>query len=414
MSTFCRSAATRSWVQRVPAVVALGVAVVGFVAFVARPAFPVPVEDVSTWMPDRLPAVGWDRLYVATAIVTLLRPTVLVLLVGTSAGRRVLRRVTGWMSNTVLGGALAAVDVLVAIDLLALPVVWWGRTGNEGALTWFPGWFLERAQVWAVVGLLAAGLVLALRRWPRGWHWRFVLACTALAALVPLAADLDPFAGGSAPLADGPVRQAIEAAQDRAGIEEVPILVGSGSDAAELGAYVSGVGPSTKIILSTPLVEGFAPGRVAFVAMHEYAHREHLDVNRRVLGTAAGVVLGVWVIRLVLASEPTRRQVSRARAPAVRRVVIALTVVAVVHALAAPVSNLANRRAEAAADWRALETTADPESAIAMQHFLLRNGLVDPSPPAWYQAWLATYPTPAERVGLALRYAQLNGVDLSP
>lgn len=414
MSTESPTTAPPRWRERTIAGVALGLALVGLVAFVWRPPYPAPVGDVSTWMPTVVPSTAWDRLYLSKAAVAVLRPTLLVLLVATRPGRRVLSRLTGWMSSSIVAAALVAVDVLAAVDLVTLPISWWGRIGNEDGVSWLAEWVLVRAQTWALVGLLAAGLVVALRRWPRTWHWRAVLVGTALAALIPLAADLDPLAGDLQPLPEGPSRIAVESAAERAGASDVPIRTAGSTGATESGAYVSGIGPSRSLVLSSVLVERFSPDQVAFVAMHEFAHREHLDVYRRVLGTAAGLAVGTWIVMLVLKRDAVRRHVAGATAPDVRRMVVILAAVAVVYTLAAPISNLASRRSEAAADWRALEVTQDPRSAIAIQRFIMESGGADPSPPAWYQIWLATHPSAEDRIGLAVRYAELHGIPLTP
>lgn len=414
MHTDSPTAAPARWQERTIAVVALSLALVGLAAFVWRPAYPAPVGEVSAWMPAAVPNTAWDRLYLSKAAVAVLRPTLLVLLVATRPGRRALRRLTGWMSSSVVSAVLAAVFVLAAVDLVTLPISWWGRIANRGVVSWLAEWMLVRAQTWALIGLLAAGLAVAVRRWPRTWHWRAVLVGTALAAVIPLAADLDPFAGDLQPLPEGPSRTAVESAADRAGASDVPIRIGGSTAATESGAYVSGIGPSRSLVLSSALVERFPPDQIAFVAMHEFAHREHLDVYRRVLGTASGLAVGTWIVMLVLRRDAVRRQIAGATAPDVRRMVVILATVAVVYTLAAPVSNLASRRSEAAADWRALEVTEDPRSAIAIQRFIMENGGADPSPPAWYQIWLATHPSAEDRIGLAVRYAELRGATLSP
>lgn len=400
--------------ERIAAGFALCAASAGLLVFVAGPAPPPPASDVTSWMPATVPALRWDRLYLSRAIVEVSRPALLVLLVATRPGRRLLRRTTGWMSSSVVGAALASVNVLVAVDLLTAPVSWWGRLRTDDVVGWLAEWFVTRAQTWALVGLLAAGLTIAIRRWPGSWRWRSVLVGTALALVIPLGADLDPLAGELRALPEGPVRNAVEAAASEAGAGDVSLRVGDGAAASELGAYVSGIGPSRSIVFSSVLVDRFPPDEVAFVAMHEFAHREYLDVYRTVLGTAAGLVVGLWILGGVLEWPAVLRQVGEARAPEVRRMVVALAVVVVMHTLATPVANLASRRSEAAADWRALELTGDPDPAIRIQRSILENGGADPSPPGWYQAWLATHPSAGERIGLAVRYARLHGIDIGP
>lgn len=385
----------------------------GFAALVSRPTFPAPAGDVSAWLPSTIARSHWDRLYVAHAAITVLRPVLLVALLVTPPGRWVLRRATAWMSDSTLGATMAPVTVLVAVDLVTLPIAWWGRLSREPAGAWLADWVVTHAQTWAVVGLFAAGLVVAMRRWQTTWHWRAALVGIALAALVPLAGDLDPLADPLAPLPEGPTRLAVEAGAVAAGAEDIPILVGSGGAAAELGAYVSGIGPSRAIVLSSELL-AFPAEQVAFVAMHEFAHREHLDVHRKVLATAAGLVTGLWLLERLLRRPRVEAHLRAAVAPGPRRMIIALALAAVLSAVAAPISNLATRQSEGAADWRALEVTADPASAIGVQRYLVDRGASDPDPPAWYRNWLATHPDPGYRIGLAVRYAELHGIPLRP
>ena len=66
-----------------------------------------------------------------------------------------------------------------------------------------------------------------------------------------------------------------------------------------------------------------------------------------------------------------------------------------------PLSNAVSRRYEAEADWIALRTTEDPDSAVSLEQRFVTTSLSDPDSPAWVRLWLGTHPTPLERIAMA-------------
>ena len=66
-----------------------------------------------------------------------------------------------------------------------------------------------------------------------------------------------------------------------------------------------------------------------------------------------------------------------------------------------PFTNVVSRRYEAEADWRALQTTHDPASAVKLfRHFGLYD-IVQPDPPGWSYVVLDSHPTIMQRIALA-------------
>jgi STE24 endopeptidase len=80
---------------------------------------------------------------------------------------------------------------------------------------------------------------------------------------------------------------------------------------------------------------------------------------------------------------------------------LSLLVLVLLNLLSTPVYNLISRHMEAEADWVALETTRDPESARALfRHFTIES-LNDPDPPQWSYVLFDSHPSVEQRIAMA-------------
>lgn len=413
--------------RHVHAVVAVGLAVAGVVVTVWRPVAP-PLIGVAT----ELDAFGPEVLSVVRAYVRPRRLGALagmsvavavpVLAVTTSWGRRIVVRLAGdthrrWPAR----GALVAVVITLAADVARLPVTFAfgyvqdGRYGfrTSGPLGWLRDWTLASGTGWLLTGIAAAGFVWLVARWT-DWRWILVWAATAGTAAVVLLGPVlfEPLWLPTRPLPEGPVREAVVPVLDRAGLGDTEILVGDASRrTTKANAYVSGLGPSRRVVLYDNLLE-LDPPRVASVVAHEIAHREHRDVARGVLLTATGLLPAALVLGALLRSRwVASRFAPRGRADP-RLVAVAVAFAAVATVVSLPVANAVSRRAEAAADHRALELTRDPGAAVAVQRAFVERDLADPDPPAWSQALWGTHPSPSSRIRAAVAFAERNGIEL--
>lgn len=80
---------------------------------------------------------------------------------------------------------------------------------------------------------------------------------------------------------------------------------------------------------------------------------------------------------------------------------LAVALAIVVLASSAPVERWSSRRAEAAADARAIALLGDGGVYAEMMAGLARRNLSDPDPPAWVVTLFASHPPAAHRVGRA-------------
>ena len=133
---------------------------------------------------------------------------------------------------------------------------------------------------------------------------------------------------------------------------------------------------------------------------HELAHAHHRDVVTGTALGAAGSLLGVGLLALLLGAL-RRRGWPALREPQV--VPVLLAVVALATLATAPVQNGISRQIETRADVDALATTGDSEAFIGMQRELALRSLADPTPMAWSQWWFGSHPTVLKRIALAVR-----------
>ena len=173
-----------------------------------------------------------------------------------------------------------------------------------------------------------------------------------------------------------------------------------------VNAYVSGFGPTRRIVVYDTMLTEATPDEVVSVVAHELGHAKDNDVLIGTvigaLGTAAAVIvlflLGSWEWLLRLAG------VGSIGEPRALGLLIALSTVA--GLAAGPAQSFVTRRIEARADAHALALTGDPATFEAMQRRLGTVNLSDPDPPAWEHNLFASHPSTVERMAAARAYAR--------
>ena len=241
-------------------------------------------------------------------------------------------------------------------------------------------------------------LVGVARRWPRAWP---AVAGVLLAGLVMLGSFVypllvEPLFNHFEPLPDGPLRTQVLALADQEGVQVDDVLVADASRrTTTLNAYVSGFGSSRRVVVYDNLVDEQSKvddREILTIVAHELGHARHDDVLTGSLLGAAGALLGVGLLGLLVGGVADPRQVPRV-----------LALVAVATLLASPVENGISRRIETRADVASLRATQDPEAFAEVQKQLALTSLADPTPYAWSQFWFGSHPTTLQRIALAQR-----------
>lgn len=401
-------------------VLAATVVLVGIGAQLARPMAPDlgVAPAASQWFDSAYlakAAAYRTPLYGAGLVVMALRVAVPCLVAFTAAGRRATDRIVARIGVHRPARAAAGVvlAVVVTVDVLVLPVVFWATYVHEGAFGlrtqgmagWAYDWLVTTLPAWLVVAaMVLAGYTLA-RRLPHGWPPVAGLSAAGLTAVLVFAAPmvLEPLLFRTQPLPPGPVRAEVERVVARSGQPVERIVVADASRrTTKRNAYVSGLGPSRQVVLYDTLVESQPPEEVGQVLAHELGHRQHADLLRGTLFAAAGVVAMAYLLAVLVRSRVRRGRQRQAADPRAAAVVLAVVVLATT--VSVPVQNAASRRAEAAADLAALRLTQDPDTYLRLTHTLARANLSDPLPPRWAQHLWSSHPPTTARLELGRRW----------
>jgi STE24 endopeptidase len=361
----------------------------------------------------------------------------------TPLGVRLMRRMPSpqWaplLVPSVLGG----LAVLVAVRLLTLPLSAWQESVRRdvGLSTrdW-GGWAGDVTRGYAVQSALTlvavVAIVLLAHRWPRRW---WMLAAPGAAGFVVVASlayplVVEPVFNRFEPLRDESLRASLVELAQREGVVVGEVLVADASRrTTALNAYVSGLGPTKRVVLYDTLLETAPTDEIELVVAHELAHARQNDVLRGTLLGAGGAALAVLVVALAgswrgltgragLVPAPVDRHgvaLDRCASGAVlgqaAAVPFVLATVAVLGFVGGPGEALVSRHIEARADVVALDLTADPDSFVRMQRTLALTALSDLDPPRVLHWWFASHPTAPERIATARTWAEAASLPVPP
>jgi len=317
-----------------------------------------------------------------------------------------------WLAEAVLGG----LAVVLVVEIVTLPFSAWGHTVvvRYGISTQSWGaWavdLLKSYAVGAVIGGLALlGFYAVVHFAPRWWWAVGALGAAALVVLLSfvLPVLVEPVFNKFTPMAGGPLRTELIALAARDGVPVRDVLVADASRRTRaVNAYVSGLGPTRRIVVYDTMLTEATPDEVVSVVAHELGHAKDNDVLTGTvigaLGTAAAVIalflLGAWGGLLRLAG------VGSIGEP--RGIGLLIAVATLAGLAAGPAQAFVSRRIEARADEHALVLTGDPATFEAMQRRLGTVNLSDPDPPTWEYLMSASHPSTAERMAAARAYGR--------
>ncbi len=319
--------------------------------------------------------------------------------------------------------AVALLVVLVVVLggawLLSLPFAIAGRRVRARyGLTagGWGGWLLDRVKSLLLTLVLAAA-ALAVLLWLRAvlgpaWWWVAVpaaaLAIIALTFVVPVL--VEPLFLRLRPLPASAERTALLDLARAAGLAVRDVLVADASRrTTAYNAYVSGFGPTRRVVVFDTLLSGERFPAVRAVVAHELGHVARADVAFGAALGALGGAAAVAGLAVLLAWEPVA-----AGTVGVGVVPFTLAYLAGVGLVTNPAQSAYSRRVEARADRYALDLLAaageDAATAYAaMLRALARAGVAVLEPPRAYVLWAGTHPSIPQRLAATRRWAGGHG-----
>lgn len=325
-----------------------------------------------------------------------------------AAARRAARRPVGNRRGPVAEaarGAAVAAGLGVATTAASLPLAAISRRRAiaVGLITQsWRGWAVDLAKATTIeaglAGAAGAGVAYLTERYPEQWWLPAAGASvglgTLLGALAPVV--LDPIFNEFTPLPEEDLRRQILELAAAASVKVGEVFtVDASRRTTAANAYVTGLGPTKRVVLFDTLLDRYSREEVLVVVAHELAHVRHRDVLRGVLygATVAGPV-ALATQRMSWALSPQRTGAG------------ALPVLALAAALvAAPTGLIANRLSRAMerrADAYSLELSNRPDAFISFERAIALQNVADVDQPAWVTRLLATHPSTAQRIGAAL------------
>ncbi len=283
-------------------------------------------------------------------------------------------------------------------------------------------WTLDQAKgfllTWGVAGLLVMVLFWAIRRSPRRWwFWFWIPTMAAVLFGVFLSPILvDPLFDKFEPLArhDPALVAKLEEVVARSGVSLPPdrmFYMKASQKVTSLNAYVTGFGPSKRLVLWDTTIAASTPDELAGIFGHELGHYALHHIADGVLFSAALLLVGFYVgqrIALWLLRRFGARWGVRSQDDWAFLVVLAL-VLQGLSFVSEPIDNGFSRSIEHAADVYGQEAihgiVADPQTTLQEGFQRLgRASLEDPDPHPLIEFWASSHPTIVERAAFAAAY----------
>jgi STE24 endopeptidase len=314
----------------------------------------------------------------------------------------------------VAGGAAVAAGLGLAMAAATLPLRAASRRRRIAVgldtQSW-RGWLADLAKAGVLqTGFAAAagaGVVAATRRYPQRW-WLPVAAASVgvggvLAALAPIV--LDPIFNDFTRLTEGETRSDVLALAADAGVSVGEIYsVDASRRTTAANAYVTGLGPTKRVVLFDTMLDRYTRDEVRLVVAHELGHVRHRDVPRNVAYAAVvapGVSWAVQRLSWILSDE-------RGTPGSLPALALAAALVA---APLGPISSALSRAVERRADQFSLELAgvAAVDAFISFERGIALQNVADLEPPRWLTRLMASHPPTVERIGAAVAFRDAPG-----
>jgi STE24 endopeptidase len=263
--------------------------------------------------------------------------------------------------------------------LISIPAVWFGY------------WLIQKSP----------------KRW---WLWLWLASIPwTVAAWVIIPIMVDPVYNHFVPLPESPLKRDIVALASKAGIGGAQVFrVDTSKRTTKVNAYVTGIGPSKRIVIWDSTLNKLSHDEILAVLGHEMGHYVLNHMWRSVFTGTIGAFCLLYLLSRLLPMGINRvgklagiRGVSD---PA--GLPLALLLLSAMLFLQTPVENAILRYNEHEADRYGLELThLNEATARAFAGFVEQN-YSDPDPPKFIVFWLYSHPPIRERVEFALSYRQ--------
>ena len=322
-------------------------------------------------------------------------------------------------------GFLFSFLFLLITTLLTLPLDMYGhhesvRFGQsvQGWGSWFGDQAKSFGLTFVLGGLFVMLLFWVIRKSPRRWwFWFWIPAMAAVVFGVFIApVVIDPIFNKFEPLekTNPALVERLEQVVQRGGISIPPsrmFLMKASEKVTGLNAYVTGFGPSKRVVVWDTSVQKATPDEILFIFGHEMGHYVlgHIRSTIEFLGVLLLIefYLGYRGVRWLIRRYGGRWGVESQNDWAM--LVVLMLVLSVLSFVSEPIVNGYSRAHEHAADVYGQEAihgiVADPQTTAQQAFQLLGEAsLTDPNPNRFVEFWTFSHPSVASRAAFAAFY----------
>ena len=316
------------------------------------------------------------------------------------------------------GGAIGAAALSLGLSVPMLPLRALSRRRAMAAgldtQSW-RGWGSDLLKAGAIeLGVSAAAgaaAVATTRRYPRRWWAPAAVSSVglgaALAALAPVI--LDPIFNDFEPLPEGETRSDVFELARAAGVSVGDVYsIDASRRTTAANAYVSGLGPTKRVVLYDTLLDRYSRDEIRLVVAHELGHVRHRDVPCSVLFAAIVAPAAAYAVQRLSRELSGAEPGTPATLPGLGLAMV------LVSAPIGIIGNRLSRALERRADHFSLELAGAPEAFVSFERAIALQNLADLAPPRWMSTLLATHPPTAERIGAAVAFAQAHAPAAGP
>lgn len=341
---------------------------------------------------------------------------VLALLLVSGLSRRMRDATVRVTKKPIVQAMLYIVLFTLAAAVLEFPLAYYGGfvVPHQFDLTdqtlgsWMVDMFKGLAVNLVIGSVIGALGLLAIRRIRRWWIvlWLATVPLIILIVVIqPIV--LDPIFNKFEPLQDQVLKQKLLDLASRAGIEGSRVYqMNMSKQTKTMNAYVTGIGPSNRIVMGDTLLAKMNHDEVLAVMGHEMGHY----VMNHIWKTLAFLLaLSFFVFNLIyrlyepgLARWGSRWGVTERGDPA--SLPWLLLIASAIGFLLSPVISGYSRSNEHKADMFSLELTRLNEPFATAFVKMAEDSKLDPSPHPFIKFWGYTHPPIAERIPFALQY----------
>jgi STE24 endopeptidase len=312
-----------------------------------------------------------------------------------------------WLAEALMGGLV----ILLVLWVVSLPLSAWRHTvlRKYGLSTQdWRGWATDMSKggaVGAVIAAVALGGFYTLTHFATRWWW--AIGAVAAAGMVVLLSFVipvvvEPVFNRFTPMPAGQLREELLTMADRDALPVRDVLVADASRRTTgLNAYVSGLGPTRRIVVYDTLLRDAPPGEVRSVVAHELGHAKARDGELAALLGAIGAAAAVVALYLLGQWDALLGRAGVASIGSPQAIGLVLAALAVAGLVTGPAQNLVSRRIETRADTHAIRLTGDSAEFAAMQLRLAEVNIADVQPPRIEYVLFATHPDTVERLAAA-------------